>query len=173
MSGLLAELKGMIEARQRWRTMNETWSYFESNGSLKKWDKQSRFVFVRQKCKEINNEPIQLDVFVAHEYGYDFKVQSRRLSHNNVNRVTWQQVIEWYTLTMSTLHDITTLLKDNTIMLASDTCRPHPIAFLNWIARFIYRCFGLRECYACSRCSDDSWCPHWTNSAPEYSSPGY
>jgi hypothetical protein len=88
MSGLLAELKGMIEARQRWRTMNETWSYFESNGSLKKWDKQSRFVFVRQKCKEINNEPIQLDVFVAHEYGYDFKVQSRRLSHNNVNRVT-------------------------------------------------------------------------------------
>jgi hypothetical protein len=69
-----AELKGMIEARQRWRTMNETWSYFESNWSPKKWDRKSRFIFVRQKCKEINKEPMQLDLFVPHEYGYDFKV---------------------------------------------------------------------------------------------------
>jgi len=69
-----AELKGMIEARQRLRTMNETWSYFESNWSPKKWDRKHRFIFVRQKCKGINREPIQLDLFVPHEYGYEFKV---------------------------------------------------------------------------------------------------
>jgi hypothetical protein len=69
-----AELKGMIEARQRWRSMNETWSYFESNWSPKRWDRKSRFIFVRQKSKVINKEPIQLDLFVPHEYGYEFKV---------------------------------------------------------------------------------------------------
>lgn len=69
-----AELKGMIEERQRWRSINETWSYFESDWSPKKWNKQYRFVFIRQKCKEINKEPIQLDLFIPHEYGYEFKV---------------------------------------------------------------------------------------------------
>lgn len=69
-----AELKGMIEARQRWRNMNAVWSYFESNWSPIKWDRKFRFIFIRQKCKEITKGPIQLDLFVPHEYGYEFKV---------------------------------------------------------------------------------------------------
>jgi hypothetical protein len=69
-----AELKGMIEGRERWRSINETWSYYESKWSPKKWDKNYRFLFIRQKCKEINKEPIQLDLFIPHEYGYEFKV---------------------------------------------------------------------------------------------------
>lgn len=69
-----AELKGMIEARQRWRSMNDTWSYFESNWSPKKWGRKYRFIFVRQRCKEINKEPVQIDLFIPYEYGYEFKV---------------------------------------------------------------------------------------------------
>lgn len=69
-----AELKGMIEARQRWRGMNDTWSYFESNWSPKKWGRKYRFIFVRQRCKEINKEPVQIDLFIPYEYGYEFKV---------------------------------------------------------------------------------------------------
>lgn len=69
-----AELKGLIEARQRWRGMNDTWSYFESNWSPKKWGRKYRFIFVRQRCKEINKEPVQIDLFIPYEYGYEFKV---------------------------------------------------------------------------------------------------
>jgi len=68
------ELKKLIEARRRWRAINDTWSYFDSTWSPKKWDSRYRFVFVRQKCKEIDKEPIQLDLFVPHVYGYEFKV---------------------------------------------------------------------------------------------------
>lgn len=31
-------------------------------------------MFIRQKSKVINKEPIQLDLFIPHEYGYEFKV---------------------------------------------------------------------------------------------------
>lgn len=68
------ELKGMIQGRIRWRHINGTWAYFESRWSPKKWNRKHRFIFIRQKCKVINKEPIQLDLFVPYEYGYDFKV---------------------------------------------------------------------------------------------------
>src|SRR3990170_1222834 len=69
-----SELKKMIQERVRWRNINDTWSYFESNWRPKKWDKKYRFMFIRQKSKVINKEPIQLDLFIPHEYGYEFKV---------------------------------------------------------------------------------------------------
>ena len=68
------ELKKLIGARQRWWVINDTWSYFDSTWSPKKWDKRYRFVCVRQRCKEITKEPIQFDLFVPYEYGYEFKV---------------------------------------------------------------------------------------------------
>lgn len=68
------ELKEMIQGRIRWRHMNDVWSYFESRWRPKKWDRKYRFIFIRQKCRIINKEPIQLDIFIPYEYGYDFKV---------------------------------------------------------------------------------------------------
>jgi hypothetical protein len=69
-----AELKGIIESRKRWKKMNKKWSYFESDWSPKCWDKNFRFIFIRQKVKKQNKKPIQLDLFRPYEYGYDFKV---------------------------------------------------------------------------------------------------
>lgn len=69
-----SELKRMMQGRIRWRHINSIWAYFESNWSPKKWDRKYRFIFIRQKCKVINKEPIQLDLFIPYEYGYDFKV---------------------------------------------------------------------------------------------------
>lgn len=69
-----SKLKEVIEQRQRWRNIDDRWSYFENNWSPKKWNKKYRFIYIRQKCKEINKQPIQLDLFVPHEYGYAFKV---------------------------------------------------------------------------------------------------
>jgi hypothetical protein len=68
------ELKKRIQERERWRSMDATWSYFESAWKPKKWKKTYRFLFIRQRCATIRKEPIQLDLFVPYEYGYEFKV---------------------------------------------------------------------------------------------------
>jgi hypothetical protein len=69
-----AELKGMIEARQRWQRVNSEVAYFEADWKPKAWDRRFRFLFVRTRARREHKEPIQLDLFVPHVYGYDFKV---------------------------------------------------------------------------------------------------
>jgi hypothetical protein len=69
-----AELKGLIEQRQRWRRQDETWSYFDCAWKPKKWNVRYRFLFLRQRCKELNREPIQLDLFIPQTYGYQHTV---------------------------------------------------------------------------------------------------
>lgn len=69
-----AELKRMIEGRRRWRCFNRELSYFDTNWKPKKWDEKFRFLFIRKTVKQQSKEPIQLDFFVPHEYGYEFKV---------------------------------------------------------------------------------------------------
>jgi len=69
-----SELKGMIEGRQRWRRFNGDLSYFETRWKPKSWDQRYRFVFIRKRSKIQQKEPIQMDLFVPHEYGYEFKV---------------------------------------------------------------------------------------------------
>ena len=68
------ELKGMIEQRRRWRCFDQTWSYFETPWKPKSWSSRYRFLFIRQTCKKIYKGPIQLDLFIPHEYGYEFTV---------------------------------------------------------------------------------------------------
>jgi Transposase DDE domain group 1 len=68
------ELKGLIEQRQRWRRQDGTWSYFECPWKPKKWKTRYRFLFIRQRCKEIRKEPIQLDLFIPQTYGYQYTV---------------------------------------------------------------------------------------------------
>ena len=68
------ELKKRIQERDRWRSMDDTWSFFECSWKPKKWGKRYRFLLIRQRCAAIQKEPIQLDLFIPHEYGYEFKV---------------------------------------------------------------------------------------------------
>jgi len=69
-----AELKAMVEERKNWRRFNREVSFFETPWKPKKWKRRFRFIFVRTEAKIQNKEPIQLDLFVPYEYGYDFKV---------------------------------------------------------------------------------------------------
>ena len=69
-----SELKGMIQGRRRWRYFNEELSYFDAQWKPKKWDARFRFLFIRRKVKIQSKEPVQLDLFIPHEYGYEFKV---------------------------------------------------------------------------------------------------
>jgi len=68
------ELKKRIQGRARWRSMDDTWSFFEAAWKPKKWKKGYRFLFIRQRCPMIRKEPLQLDLFIPYEYGYEFKV---------------------------------------------------------------------------------------------------
>jgi hypothetical protein len=68
------ELKGLIERRQRWRWIGATVAYFETDWKPKSWTSPGRFVFLRQVVAERTRGPVQLDLFIPHELGYEFKV---------------------------------------------------------------------------------------------------
>ena len=68
------ELKGMIEQRRYWRKVSSEVSYFENHWKPKVWDCRFRFLFIRTLAERQHKEPIQLDLFIPHETGYDFKV---------------------------------------------------------------------------------------------------
>ncbi len=69
-----SELKQMIQARRRWKFFSSEFSYFDTPWKPKKWDNRFRFLFIRRKVKKQSKEPVQLDLFIPHEYGYEFKV---------------------------------------------------------------------------------------------------
>lgn len=69
-----AELKRRIEQRGRWRRVCQDVSYFEADWKPKAWDQRFRFLFVRTRALRQHKEPIQLDLFIPHATGYDFKV---------------------------------------------------------------------------------------------------
>jgi len=83
-----SELKGMGETRKRWRWLDGIWSYFETQWSPKCWNRKFRFIFIRQKVKKQNKDPVQLDLFIPHEQGYEFKVivTNKKGSARNVLR---------------------------------------------------------------------------------------
>ncbi len=68
------ELKALIEGRQRWQGIGLDVAYFEAEWKPRVWDRRFRFLFIRTRARRQHKEPIQLDLFVPHEYGYDFKV---------------------------------------------------------------------------------------------------
>jgi hypothetical protein len=68
------ELKGKIEGRKRWKRLTSEVSCFEEPWKPQVWDRRFRFLFIRTLAKRQQKGPIQLDLFVPHMYGYDFKV---------------------------------------------------------------------------------------------------
>lgn len=68
------ELKSMVEARRHWRYIDADIAYFETAWKPKSWAQDFRFLFIRTRNQRQNKEPIQLDLFVPKEYGYDYKV---------------------------------------------------------------------------------------------------
>jgi len=68
------ELKSIIESRKRWNTIDEKWSFFESDWKPKSWDKKYRFIFIRQKVKVQRKGAWQLDFFEPQDQDYDYKV---------------------------------------------------------------------------------------------------
>ena len=82
------ELKGMIERRKRWRHLGDRCDFFENRWKPKRWQRKQRFLFLRTGNRKQYKEPVQLDLFIPYEYGYDFKVivTNKRLSARKVLR---------------------------------------------------------------------------------------
>jgi hypothetical protein len=67
------DLKRLIEGRTRWRRITAALAYFETRWKPKSWASGARFVFIRQLVAQRNKEPVQLDLFIPHEIGVEFK----------------------------------------------------------------------------------------------------
>ena len=70
----LAELKVLIEARERWRRIDGSWSYFEMKWKPKSWDAKYRFIFVRHKVHKRRKGPVQLDLYEPRDVEHEYKV---------------------------------------------------------------------------------------------------
>ena len=68
------ELKGVIEARRRWRRIDADLAYFELEWKPQSWARPARFVCVRTRVARRQAGPLQLDLFIPHDRGYEFKV---------------------------------------------------------------------------------------------------
>jgi hypothetical protein len=68
------ELKGLIEGQRRWHRLGSDLAYFERSWKPKSWDRVQRFVFVRTRVRKQHKDPVQLDLFVPYEKGFEFKV---------------------------------------------------------------------------------------------------
>jgi hypothetical protein len=68
------QLKQKVEQRKKWSPLGDEVSYFESHWKPKSWNRRCRFLFIRTLSKKQRKGPVQLDLFVPHEYGYEFKV---------------------------------------------------------------------------------------------------
>ena len=69
-----AKLKSIVEGRKRWRHLGQCCHFFEMRWKPNSWQRKQRFVFIRTRNRKQHKEPLQLDMFIPYEYGYDFKV---------------------------------------------------------------------------------------------------
>ena len=69
-----SDLKDKIEARRHWKRLDAEWDYFESDWAPKCWLDRYRLLFLRHRVKKQRKEPVQLELFVPHQEGYEFKV---------------------------------------------------------------------------------------------------
>jgi hypothetical protein len=67
-------LKQLIEARRQWWEVGSEMAAFQTWWKPECWEREQRFVLVRTRVKEQSKGPVQLDLFVPHVYGYEFKL---------------------------------------------------------------------------------------------------
>ena len=68
------ELKALIERRRRWTRIDAGLAYCELDWKPKRWASGARFVCVRKTVATRQLGPLQLDLFVPHALGHEFKV---------------------------------------------------------------------------------------------------
>jgi len=67
------KLKTVIEGRRRWTRIDGDLSYFESDWKPDKWNRGYRVLIVRKRNRKQEKGPLQLDLFIPIEHGYEYK----------------------------------------------------------------------------------------------------
>jgi len=67
-------LKKVIEDRQRWRRIDDDWSYFEEAWKPGSWKRGFRCFVIRQRVRVARKGPIQLELFEPIQRDYEYKV---------------------------------------------------------------------------------------------------
>ena len=69
-------LKSILEKTPSWRwiPIDEQWSYAEIAWRPKSWKSHDRLIALRQRVAHPLKGPLQLDLFVPRDYGYDYRV---------------------------------------------------------------------------------------------------
>lgn len=70
----LSELKGVIEARRRWKRAGKQSEGFEHKWKPKSWRYRCRFLMVRTRVRDRQKGPLQLDLFEPMSESYEYKV---------------------------------------------------------------------------------------------------
>ena len=52
----------VIDQHKSWSRVYDTWSFFEAQWKPKKWLRQVRVVYVRQRSTQRQNGPVQLEI---------------------------------------------------------------------------------------------------------------
>lgn len=63
----------MVETQHQWHRLDDEWDYFESDWTPRCWENRCRFLFLRHRVKKQRKKPVQLNLFVPREEGYEFK----------------------------------------------------------------------------------------------------
>jgi len=71
-----AQLKRLVQERKVWwpATVDGKLRFFQKEWKPQCWSKKFRFIFIRRECPGQQKGPIQMDLFVPQELGYEFKV---------------------------------------------------------------------------------------------------
>lgn len=69
-----AKLKQLVEGCSQWRTLDDTWSYFETDWKPQKWDESYRIILVRKRRPVRRQGPLQLDLFIPMDFEYEYTV---------------------------------------------------------------------------------------------------
>jgi len=83
-----AELKQLIENRERWRRINGQHSFFEHWWAPKSWGYRYRFIFTRSRSVQRSRGPVQLDLFQPTDTCHDYQVviSNKTLSAGKIAR---------------------------------------------------------------------------------------
>lgn len=67
-------LKHLVHSRERWRCIDDEWSFFELNWKPKKWSEKRRLICIRRRRAGRRKGPLQLDLFEPVDPDFEFKV---------------------------------------------------------------------------------------------------
>lgn len=67
------ELRHLVDRRQRWRRIDDEWSFFETPWRPKSWSKKRRIIFIRRRQPTRRKGPLQLDLFEPVDYEFQYK----------------------------------------------------------------------------------------------------